>query len=178
MRFACARLRPEDRRARVVGVATDVRKPGRTLVVGVGSSLRGDDGVGLHVVRRLRDGGLPQGWSAIELAGGWLSLLDHIEGVETLVVVDALEAGLQPGTVVEVASGLAGAARSWRSCGHLMGLEGVLELARGLGLEVPRSISVIGVQVGDLRQFSERCSPEVESAIGPACALVLKRADD
>ena len=73
-----------------------------TLLVGVGNPIRGDDGVGVHVVRRLRERGLPDGCVAEELHGGWLNLLDRLHRFRRVVVVDALDAGLEPGTVVEV----------------------------------------------------------------------------
>lgn len=70
------------------------------IVLGLGNSLLGDDGAGVHVVERLRrEGGLPPGVELLD--GGTLNftLLDRIESALVLVVVDASDLGQAPGTV-------------------------------------------------------------------------------
>lgn len=70
------------------------------IVLGLGNSLLGDDGAGVHVVERLRrDAGLPPGVELLD--GGTLNftLLERIESASLLVVVDASDLGEPPGTV-------------------------------------------------------------------------------
>lgn len=72
----------------------------RAVVLGLGNTLLGDDGAGVHVVERLsRDASLPAGVELLD--GGTLnfSLLDRIESASMLVVVDASNLGEPPGTV-------------------------------------------------------------------------------
>ena len=68
-------------------------------VVGAGNLIMKDEGVGIHALRALRDGEGPEG--ALYLEGGtslW-RVLPETEDCDTLVVLDALDTGEEPGTV-------------------------------------------------------------------------------
>lgn len=143
-------------------------------MVGVGAPARGDDSVGLHVVRRLAEQRLPPGWSVSEVAGGWLSLLDLLEGVGRLVVVDACDVGLEPGTVFEMDPLSLTPLGAPGGLGHALGLGEVLDLARALGRPVPAEVRVLVVQVGALTGLGEVCSPAVAAAIEAACRAVRR----
>ncbi len=67
-------------------------------VLGVGSTLRSDDGVGVHVLAELTD----RVHADVTLVdGGTLSfsLLETIAGTDGLIVIDAAKLGAAPGTV-------------------------------------------------------------------------------
>ena len=74
-------------------------RPPRTVVLGLGNILLGDEGVGVRVVEELeRSGGLP----GVELVDGGtagFSLLSYFDGAALVVVVDAAADGAPPGTV-------------------------------------------------------------------------------
>ena len=148
---------------------------GRTLIVGAGSSVRTDDGAGLLVVRRLRREGLPHGVEAEELRGGWTDLLERLGSYERIVIVDAMDAGEVPGTVLEIAPAGAGSGDRMRLAGsHLLGLAETLALAEALGLPRSAELRVIGIQVEDAMSISDTCTPAVEAAIALACARVRR----
>jgi len=70
-------------------------------VLGLGNLVHTDDGVGIHAIQELqRDARTPPG--AVLLDGGTqgLSLLPHIAGFARLLVIDAVDVGEKPGTVV------------------------------------------------------------------------------
>jgi hydrogenase maturation protease len=78
---------------------TPAAGPKRTVVLGLGNILLGDEGVGVHVVEALRRaGGLP----GVELVDGGtagLSLLPYFDGARLVIVVDAAQDGAPTGTV-------------------------------------------------------------------------------
>jgi hydrogenase maturation protease len=144
------------------------------LIVGIGSSIRGDDGVGLRVVQQLVAQGLPPGVEAIELGIGGLALLDVIDGYDQLVVVDAMVSGAEPGTV-SVLSGPAVAQTSHLSEGHEADLPTMLELARsGLAGSVPAEVAVVAIEAANVTTISEQLTPPVEAAVDEAVACVLR----
>jgi Ni,Fe-hydrogenase maturation factor len=62
----------------------------RTLVLGVGNLLLGDEGFGVHAARRLAAEGLPD-WVRVEDGGtAGVDLLDMIATHERVIVIDAL----------------------------------------------------------------------------------------
>lgn len=146
---------------------------GRVLVLGIGNPLRRDDGVGLHVVRRLREEGLPPGVGVAELSGDWTALLDRFGGCDRLIVVDAADIGLPAGSVVDLdPAAIRSGAKSSLAGGHFLDLSEALALAETVGLPRPSSVRVVAIQVADTSTFSEECSPAVAASIEAACARV------
>ena len=146
----------------------------RTLLVGAGNPSRGDDAVGIHVVRRLVEHGLPAGCEAVELRGGWIGLLDSLGPFERLVVVDAVDVGLPAGTVVELDLGAGSGEGALSSpTGHATGLIEVLALADRMGLSRPAEVTVLGIQVEDLSTYSERLSQPLAAMLEESCRAVL-----
>jgi hydrogenase maturation protease len=69
----------------------------RTLVAGFGNVLRGDDGFGVEVVRRLAEAGVPDGVELMEVGTGGIRLAQELmSGYDRLVVVDAMTRGGRP----------------------------------------------------------------------------------
>jgi len=76
---------------------TDNDGGGKTLVLGLGNILMGDEGFGVHVVRRLRETPLPDNVRIIEGGVGGFNLLGELEGVARLIVVDIMILPSPPG---------------------------------------------------------------------------------
>jgi len=71
-------------------------------VIGVGSLLLSDEGIGVHVVRELdRRNALPE-TEFIDGGVAGAGLLALIEGQEKVVLIDAVSAPLPPGTVLRL----------------------------------------------------------------------------
>lgn len=142
----------------------------KTLIVGVGSPILGDDGVGVHAVRRLIADGLPQGVDAVEVGTGGLALLDHVRGYGKLVVIDAIVSGAPAGTVRVLEGG------EVANAVHL-GADHGADLPTTLGLgskllqtDMPEEVLVVAIEAGSLSRFTETLSPEVEAALPGALA--------
>jgi hydrogenase maturation protease len=73
------------------------RRP-RILVAGLGNDLLMDDGVGVHIARRLR-GQMPVGVRIAEVGTAVLDAIHLFERADFIVAVDAMQAGGAPGTV-------------------------------------------------------------------------------
>ena len=75
----------------------------RTVVIGLGNPLMGDDGLGLVVLEELRTAyALPP---EIELVDGgtWgMNLLPVIEDADELILIDAIDVGEAPGAFVRL----------------------------------------------------------------------------
>ena len=68
---------------------TDHANGGRTLVIGVGNTLRGDDGVGVHVARELARRPLPEGVEALDGGTQGLDLIFRLEEADRVILIDA-----------------------------------------------------------------------------------------
>ena len=142
------------------------------VVAGIGNELRGDDGVGRAVARRVAGGGLPAN-VAVRVVDDPLDLLWAWEGCRLAVVVDATCSGTTPGTVrvVDLGSTEVTGASGVHST-HALGVASVLALARALGRAPGRVVlvAVEGAEFGPGRGLS----PAGAAAVDEAAARVVE----
>lgn len=82
---------------------THVPDEPRILVVGVGNILHGDDGFGVEVARRMAERTLPPGVTVVETGIGGMHLVHELmAGFDGLIVIDAVDHGRPPGTVMVI----------------------------------------------------------------------------
>lgn len=152
------------------------------LVAGVGNVLRGDDGFGVAVARRLaEDWSLQEGITVVETGIAGIALLQELQrGWDGLVVVDAMDRGRAPGTVLVVEPIVLDVdllSRGERSDVladvHLATPERVLALARALGV-LPTWVRMVGCQPVDADVVRDGLSAIVEEAVDVAVAEVLR----
>lgn len=76
---------------------TNKRK--KTLVLGLGNVLMGDEGVGVHVVRALEERALPEGVECLDGGTGGFILLEPMQNADIIILIDAAADGNAPGTL-------------------------------------------------------------------------------
>lgn len=75
-----------------------------TVVLGAGSPLMGDDGLGVEVVHELAERWAESDTLRFLDGGVWgMQLLPYIEDADRLLLIDAIRAGEAPGTLVRLA---------------------------------------------------------------------------
>jgi hydrogenase maturation protease len=141
-------------------------------VIGVGNDLRGDDGAGLLVARKLARTCSPN-VRVVECEGEPVSMLDLWGDCETAIVVDTTQSGAAPGTIRRIAAhagplppGLAGTST------HLLGVADAIELARALG-RLPSTTIVYGIEGGTF-ETGAGVSEVVESAVERVAAAIAR----
>jgi hydrogenase maturation protease len=150
------------------------------LVVGLGSVDRGDDAVGLLVVRRIAALGREE-IAVVECAEP-TALIELWAGHDRVVVVDAVRSGAPAGTLHcrETGAGLPPLPSYFGSgpgpaSTHAFGLAAVAELARALG-RLPALLRVVGVEVTSF-DHGAPLSPQVAACVDLAVAAVLDSLD-
>jgi hydrogenase maturation protease len=145
-----------------------------TLLLSIGSELRGDDGVGKAVLDRISScTGLPDGVRTVEcgLADPSAELFEP--GLERAIVIDAADLGLKPGgwrrfSQTDLDSGSLEAKAALEA--HGLGLAGALALGRELGT-LPRQVVVYGVQPACL-DYRMGLSKPVGEAVAEVCQAI------
>jgi len=134
-----------------------------TLVLCTGSVLMADDGVGLAALKRLRDA--PEVGPEVALVDGgtWgMNLLPAIEASRRLLIVDAVQAPAEPGTVVRLEGDRVPRFFATKLSPHQIDLKEVLALAELRGT-LPRTV-VLGV-VPERIELDDALSPPVRAAL-------------
>ena len=115
------------------------------MVLGLGNLVHSDDGVGVHAIQSLlSDPRVPASVTLLDGGTQGLSLIPHISGYSRLLVIDAVNAGEKPGTLLRfegrALNGLPG-----KSTVHQLGFADLMVAMRLLG-EPPEEVVVIGVE--------------------------------
>lgn len=71
----------------------------KTLVLGLGNVLMGDEGVGVHVVGALEKHKLPAGVECLDGGTGGFILLEPLQNADSIILIDAAADGNPLGTV-------------------------------------------------------------------------------
>lgn len=161
-----------------------VDPPRRVLVACVGNLLRGDDGFGLAVAARLL-GRLPPGADLIETGIGGLGIIHQLmDGYGALIIVDAVDGGSSPGTVLLLAPQVAEVTEpTWEDWKaqiadlHLAEPSRILRLARAAGV-LPEHVLIVGCQPETCEEFEEGLSRHVAAAVPVATRRVQKLVDE
>jgi hydrogenase maturation protease len=157
---------------------------GRTIVIGLGNPILGDDGVGWRVLDEVeslvgaaRLAGRPLPDIDFERLGvGGLRLMEFLTGYDTAILVDAAEFPDRPIGEVRACSfdDLADYAAGHLDSDHDASLRTALALGRRLGAALPSSIQAVTVQAHRTDEFSEELSSEVAAAVPVAAAAVVE----
>ncbi len=153
----------------------------KTLVIGLGNPILGDDGVGWQVAQEVERHLLAHtspAFIVVEcLSLGGISLMETMVGWQRVILVDALDSGQhRQGEVVtfsldsveEVAGGHSGSV-------HDLSLKNALKLGRSLGADLPRDedIQIVAIEARNVFDFDESLSPVIAAAVPEAARVVM-----
>ena len=148
----------------------------RTLVLGIGNSILGDDGVGVRVARevaaRVKDGNV----DVRDVSVDGLNLFDFILGYDKLVVIDAIvtEDGAVGDVFRIVPEKVCDPSRSAISPHHF-NLATTIEIGKKLfPAQIPRDVVLYAVEAEEATAVSEEMTREVEQAVPRAADLVME----
>jgi hydrogenase maturation protease len=148
---------------------------GRSLVLCVGNDLVADDAAGCHVHERLQEAILPPGTRTKFLGLGGLAILDHLEGEDNLVLVDAVSLGAPAGTVHVLAWDDLPCVYATPVSLHGIGLREAIEVGKRLMPEaMPRRVVLVGIEGRCFDLVGHPLTPEVAAAITPATDEVIR----
>ena len=144
----------------------------RTLVLGLGNDLLGDDGVGLRIVEELERRPALAEFEFEKAATAGLALLDILHGYERAYIVDSAVTGRRRPGYVHRLSAASLTELPLNPSSHYAGLPEVLALGKALGLEIPDGVGVLGVEVEDPYSIRPGLSPQIESKVPGLVARV------
>ena len=156
----------------------------QALVVGMGNVLRGDDGFGVEVVKRLQS--LPDVGArakVIELGIGGVHLVQELmDGYDLLVIADAVNRGGPPGRLyvleLEVPS-TPSALEAWErdlTDMHEAVPGKALVMARAIGV-LPKRVLLVGCQPERTDEIELGLTPVVQGAVDEAVARIRSLLD-
>jgi hydrogenase maturation protease len=135
----------------------------RTLILGLGNELAGDDAIGLVAARALRER-LGDSIDVEESAASGMALLEILAGYDRVLVIDSIKSGRNPpGAISELT--LAEVGRVVAPSLHHAGLPELAAVAERLGLFFPADTRVLAVEVVDPYTIGATLSEPVANAL-------------
>lgn len=145
-------------------------EPRRTLILALDHDILRDDGVSLAAARLLEKEFAGE-VELVEAGGTSFALLELLEGYDRALLLDAIFTGQHPpGTVLEFSR--EDISTQAAPAVHYLGLPEVLRLAEQLGIDFPKDILILALEVRNPLQFRQGLTPEVQQAL----AAFLERA--
>ena len=146
----------------------------KTLVIGLGNPILGDDGVGWRVVEAVQD---QINDSSVEVdcaAVGGITLMEHLIGYDRAIVIDAVITHQPIGTVsLFRLNDLPEHSTLHTSSPHDASLQTAIAAGQAMGAHLPDEVIIIGIEAKKIYDFSEELSFEVEAAVPRAVDEVL-----
>jgi len=148
--------------------------PVTTLVLGVGNLLLSDEGVGVHVIKRLVENyQLPEEVQVLDGGTLGMDLLYYLEGAENLILIDAVETRKEAGTLVRLEGDEVPAFLSMKMSPHQVGVPDMLAAAK-LKDVFPKQLVLWGIQP-ELLEIGLDLSPTVEAKVETIIQNVLEQ---
>jgi len=136
-----------------------------------------DDAAGVLVVQALAEKyEFPEELTLLDGGTLGLDILPYLEGIDRLLVVDAVETGDPPGTLIRMTGDDIPLALATKVSPHQMGLKDLLLVADLQGY-APREMVLWGVQPGSIEMDIE-LSPEVAGSMGALQERVLEELEN
>jgi len=142
-------------------------------VLGIGNVLWADEGFGVRAVEALHAGyAFPETVELVDGGTQGMNLSTYVESARRLLVLDAIDFALPPGTLKILRDSEVPAWSRAKLSPHQTGFNDILAMAQLRGC-APESITVIGVQPVDLSDFGGSLRDPVKARIPEVVELAV-----
>jgi hydrogenase maturation protease len=157
----------------------------KTLVIGLGNPILGDDGVGWVVAEQIRKSLTDRPMSTVDLQTvevdcaslGGLSLMERLTDSERVILIDSIFTGRKKiGTVSQFTlSDIPDLTAGHSASAHDTSLRNALNVGRSMHIDLPEdgNVFIVAIEAEAVYDFSEELSPAVAEAVPIAVNAVL-----
>ena len=153
----------------------------KTIVIGLGNPILGDDGVGWKVAEEVKR--RVCGRSDVEVdcvSLGGISLMEHLIGYDSAILIDSFRSEEASGSILVMKlDDIPRYSAFHTASAHDMSLQNALEMGKSIGAKLPEHVMIVGITTEQSFEFGEELTPEVRAAVPNAtrAALDLLKAD-
>lgn len=152
----------------------------RTLIIGLGNPILGDDGVGWKVAQQVEErlGASPLVPAQVEclsLAG--IALMERMLDYQRVILIDSLNTGQRPqGEVLTFClADLPDLTYGHSASAHDASLKTALQMGRSMGVSLPadEDVFLVAIEAAHVYDFTEELSPAIAAAVPQALQAVF-----
>jgi len=147
----------------------------KTLIVGLGNPILGDDGVGWKVAEEVgKHLANDDTINVTCLSVGGISLMEYLIGYDRAILVDAFSTDAPVGSIsVLKLSQLPNYSAYHTTSVHDTSLQKAMEFGRQMGAHLPEDVMVVGIATKQIHDFSNDLSPPVARVVPCVVKIVL-----
>jgi hydrogenase maturation protease len=149
----------------------------KTIIVGIGNPILGDDGVGWKIAEEVKKQLPPEAnIDVVCLSLGGLGLMERLIGYQRAILIDAfaMKENDEIGSILIMKlSDLPSYSAYHTNSMKNIPLQTAIELGRSMGAQLPEEVDVVGIATEQIHDFSETLSPRVEDAVPFAARIVM-----
>jgi hydrogenase maturation protease len=150
-------------------------KPTKTLVLGLGNMLMGDEGVGVYVARELEKHALPPGVECLDGGTGGMILLEPMQDADRIVMIDAAADG-NPITTVTRTTPQFSKDYPPTLTAHDIGVKDILDIFYMLGGKT--KVVLYAITIDPQQPIRMALSPEMTAARDEAVRRILAELEE
>jgi len=151
----------------------------KTLIIGLGNPILGDDGIGWRVAEAIEEiiNSQHKSYPHVDidyLSVGGLRLMERLIGYDRAIIIDAITTKkFPPGTVMSFPlEDLPNQAVGHLSSAHDTTLQNALKAGRSFGAQLPENIRIVAIESERVYDFTDELTPPAASAIPEAVQMV------
>jgi len=136
----------------------------KTLILGLGNEILGDDAFGIEVARRLKVSGNIKKADIVECSASGFRLLDYLEGYDRAFIIDSYLSEEKPAGNVIVLDIADDPGPPPGSSSHFFSFPQSIRAGRMMGMHLPGRITAFCVTIKEYNFTDRGISPELEPA--------------
>src|SRR3990170_4433330 len=127
----------------------------KTIIIGLGNPILGDDGVGWKVAEEVRRQLSPDSSVVVSCVSlGGISLMEHLIGYDNAILIDALAVQGPVGSILILSlNDLPNYSAYHTASTHDTTLQNALEMGRSIGAKLPLHVMVVGITAKQVFEF-------------------------
>lgn len=149
-----------------------------TLILGLGSNILTDAGIGIHLANDIQSSGLISNTNFNTALISSLEILDLINGYKSLIIIDGIKSKNDPIGEVKVFSLANFSPTLHLSNIHDFEFRQIIELGKLLHFKMPKYIRIISIEVKDNLTFSNNLSSELAAKYSYIKSKVINQIED
>ena len=144
----------------------------KILVLGVGNCILSDEGLGVHLAKRLQEEKFPANVEIMDGGTQGLELLSYMDDVAKLIIIDCVKAGAEPGSIFRFEPDKVDVIpKEYKISFHDLGIYDFIQLAALMEILPP---TIIFGMEPKLIEWGEELSAPVEAKMGKFRDLVTE----
>jgi len=151
----------------------------KTLFLGIGNTIRGDDGIGIYVTEEIKKKLSYKKSNRINVINTettGLNLLELIVGYSKLIIIDSIQVSIDSelGQVYELKVNRFNSANYYPGS-HDIDFSMLFRIGKKFKIKLPKDIKIYGIGIFSVKGFKQRCNPQLINMIPDIAQYIINQ---